>query len=164
MPSIKKIIQSLELVPHPEGGYYKEVHRSLHQVSSSLFNEPRSAYTAIYYLLAGTDFSAWHRIGCEETWLFHSGCDVEIHFFDEYGTLQSVRIGHDASNYQVTIAAHLWFAAQPVDPHSYGLVSCIVAPGFEFKEFELGKRAQLISEYGSSPKTRDVIEALTRMP
>jgi len=161
--SIEKIIHDLELLPHPEGGHYKEVHRSQHQVRSLLLNDSRSAYTSIYFLLEGTDYSAWHRIGCEETWLFHSGCDVVIHYFDETAALQSVRIGHGAGRYQVTIPARLWFAAQPVDPQSYSLVSCIVAPGFEFKEFELGVRAELIAQFGHSQNNIGVIETYTRV-
>jgi predicted cupin superfamily sugar epimerase len=62
----------------------------------------------------------------------------------------------------LTIAARTWFAAQPANAESCGFVSCVVAPGFEFEDFELGSRRLLLQEYGHSPESRAKIEAFTR--
>ena len=81
MDEINAVIQKFNLSSHPEGGYFKEVHRSNVIVNSLAHGGQRSAYTSIYFLLPGDTFSAWHRISSDETWFFHSGCDVAIHFF-----------------------------------------------------------------------------------
>jgi predicted cupin superfamily sugar epimerase len=83
MQDIHKLVDALKLAPHPEGGFYREVHRSKTIVADSKGSGDKSAYTSIYYLLSGKDFSAWHRIKSDETWYFHLGCDVVIYFFDE---------------------------------------------------------------------------------
>ena len=78
MQEINAVIDSLEREPHPEGGFYREMHRA-----SSLVKEAngssKNAYSSIYYLLSGRDFSAWHCIQSDETWFFHLGCDIAIH-------------------------------------------------------------------------------------
>ncbi|MDN3987554.1 cupin domain-containing protein [Zwartia vadi] len=162
MHDIHTIIKTLNLEPHPEGGFYKETHRSTKIVQDSIYSRDKSAYTSIYYLLSGTDFSAWHRIQSDETWYFHLGCDVLIYFIDENKLLRNVQLGVTASNFQVTIPSDTWFAAKPVNADAFCLVSCAVAPGFEFDEFEIGRREDLIREFGTSANTIQTIEALTR--
>ena len=122
----------------------------------------KSAYTSIYYLLSGNDFSSWHRIKSDETWYFHSGCDVIIYIFDEDKALQTIQLGMDSKCLQATIPANTWFAAKPVLENSFCLVSCAVAPGFEFADFGIGARDSLLNEFGHSADRRKAIEALTR--
>ena len=162
MQTIKSFVEDLQLLPHPEGGFYREMYRSPTIVSSS-GAEQKSAYTSIYYLLAGEDFSSWHRIQSDETWYFHNGCDVTIYFFDENKELQTIQLGLDSKCLQATIPANTWFAAKPTQQNSFCLVSCAVAPGFEFADFELGKRDSLLNEFGHSVNSRKAIEALTRV-
>ena len=83
MEDTQSIIETLSLQPHPEGGFYREMYRSGLLVKDSMGLRSRSAYTSIYYLLTGDDFSSWHRIQSDETWYFHLGCDVLIYFFDK---------------------------------------------------------------------------------
>jgi len=64
---------------------------------------------------------------------------------------------------QATIPANTWFAAKPVEENSFCLVSCAVAPGFEFADFEIGKRNSLLNEFGNSASNIKAIEALTRV-
>ncbi|CAN1565413.1 COG3542 Uncharacterized conserved protein [Burkholderiaceae bacterium] len=158
----QQLIEQHGLVPHPEGGFYAEVHRAKQRVQTGAGSPERSAYTSIHYLLAGDDFSAWHRIQSDETWFFHSGCDLIIYSFAENGQLQTQRLGVDSGCFQLTIAARTWFAAQPAQAASCSFVSCVVAPGFEFEDFELGSRQLLLKAYGHSPESRTKIEAFTR--
>ena len=162
MQTVKSLVDELELLPHPEGGFYREMYRSPTIVSSS-GTEQKSAYTSIYYLLAGEDFSSWHRIQSDETWYFHSGCDVMIYFFDEAKELQTIQLGLESKCLQATVPANTWFAAKPTEQNSFCLVSCAVAPGFEFADFEIGKRDSLLNEFGHSVNSRKAIEALTRV-
>lgn len=72
-------IQSLSLLPHPEGGYYKEVFRSTEEVNRIGSAEVKQACTSIYYLLEDMDFSGFHRIASDEIWYFHKGEPLIIH-------------------------------------------------------------------------------------
>ena len=161
MQTIDSLVNDLKLLPHPEGGFYREMYRSPTIVNGDGLVH-KSAYTSIYYLLSGNDFSSWHRIKSDETWYFHSGCDVFIYIFDEDKALQTIQLGMDAKCLQATIPANTWFAAKPVNENSFCLVSCAVAPGFEFSDFEIGARDSLLHEFGHSADRRKAIEALTR--
>jgi uncharacterized protein len=161
MQDINAVIESLQLEPHPEGGFYREMHRA-----SSLVKEAngrsKNAYSSIYYLLSGNDFSAWHRIQSDETWFFHLGCDIAIHYFDDQAMLKTVQIGLGSMQFQVTIPAGTWFAAKPVRTDAFCLVSCVVGPAFTFTEFEMGKRQSLLDAFGTTALHKEVIEVFTR--
>ena len=163
MQDLQAIIASLNLEPHPEGGFYKEMHRSRAIVEAFAGSGKKSAYTSIHYLLSGKDFSAWHRIKSDETWYFHLGCDALIYFFDENKTLQTIQLGMGSKILQTTIPAYTWFAAKPMSEDSFCLVSCAVAPGFEFIDFEIGQRQALAQEFGLSANNLQIIDALTRV-
>lgn len=161
MQIMNSLVDELKLLPHPEGGFYREMYRSPTIVNVDGLVQ-KSAYTSIYYLLSGKDFSSWHRIQSDETWYFHAGCDVIIYFFDQNKALQTIRLGIDSKCFQATISANTWFAAKPIQEDSFCLVSCAVAPGFEFVDFEIGQRDRLLSEFGHSAENINTIEALTR--
>ena len=157
----KTLIDSLGLSTHPEGGYYKETYRAADTINN-LNGEPRNVSTAIYYMLEGNDRSHFHRIANDEMWFFHSGTALDIHCIVD-GQLKTIRLGSDVSKgevFQTIIPAYTWFAAQIVDLNSYSLLSCVVAPGFDFKDFELANRNQLISEY---PNLKAIITDFTRI-
>ena len=162
MQDIHTIIDALNLEPHPEGGFYKEVYRSGTTVKDLRGSGNKSAHTSIYYLLSGKDFSAWHRIKSDETWYFHLGCDVLIYFFDENKLLHTIQVGMTSKNLQATIPANTWFAAKPLSANAFCLVSCAVAPGFEFDDFEIARRDDLSREFGNSDENIQMIQALTR--
>ena len=162
MQTIDSLVNDLKLLPHPEGGFYREMYRSPTIVNANDLAQ-KSAYTSIYYLLSGDDFSSWHRIKSDETWYFHSGGDVAIYFFDLNKALQTIQLGLDSKCLQATIPANTWFAAKPISQNSFCLVSCAVAPGFEFTDFEIGQRDSLLNEFGSSLDGIKAIETLTRV-
>ena len=162
MQDTRTIIDALHLEPHPEGGFYKEMYRSDIVVNDFKASVNKSAHTSIYYLLSGKDFSAWHRIKSDETWYFHLGCDVLIYFFDENKLLRTLQVGMASKNLQATIPAHTWFAAKPLSENAFCLLSCAVAPGFEFDDFEIARREDLLKQFGTSTENIRIIEALTR--
>ncbi len=162
MHDFKIIIQDLNLIPHPEGGFYKETFRSKQLINRVNSQNICSAYTCIYYLLSGLDFSSWHRISSDETWFFHQGCDLTIYLFNQNKSLETIQLGLESKQLQITIPANTWFAAKPLMETSYSLVSCAVAPGFEFAEFEIGNRAHLLDEFGNSSMNINIIKSLTR--
>jgi uncharacterized protein len=143
-PDAERFIRELALVPHPEGGYFRETYRAPLDVLSPAHSGPRSAYTAIYFLLANHQYSAWHRVASDESWFFHAGCDIDIYgLLPQTGELVTKTIGAVCGQFECTIAAGQWFAAKPKDPDAYGLVSCVVGPGFAFEDFVLATREDL---------------------
>jgi predicted cupin superfamily sugar epimerase len=159
-------VEKLELSPHPEGGYFRQTYRS--QVSIAREALPRgyagarAVATAIYFLLEGQNFSAFHRLRSDELWHFYAGAPLMVHGIDPLGKYFSILLGSDPEAGQVlqaAVPAGCWFASHVSDWKSWALVGCTVAPGFEFEDFEMAKRAELLAEY---PQHRELIERLTR--
>ncbi|MEZ5084231.1 MAG: cupin domain-containing protein [Bacteroidales bacterium] len=110
----------------------------------------RSFSTSIYFLLNGNDFSAFHRIKSDEVWHFYDGSALIIYILIPNGKSVQVRLGNKPENneiFQFVIPKGAWFAAKPDNEDSYSLVGCTVAPGFDFDDFELGSRTNLIRQF-----------------
>jgi hypothetical protein len=159
-------IEKLKLTPHPEGGYFRQTYRSdlilKKDALPSEFSGPRSASTAIYFLLDGENFSAFHRIRSDELWHFYAGDSLEIHVIDLDGIHSRILLGPNldaGENLQAVVKAGCWFASRVQDPNSFALVGCTVAPGFDFEDFELAKRSDLSARF---PQHQSLIEKLTR--
>ncbi|OGT09999.1 MAG: hypothetical protein A2X77_03310 [Gammaproteobacteria bacterium GWE2_42_36] len=165
--TIQQIIKTLQLRQHPEGGYYKEIYRSPDTIipPKRFESDTRCCATGIYYFLGAGNFSMFHKINSDETWLYHHGGTLSIHVLPSKGELITKKLGnpmtHQDAAFQVTIPAGLWFAAEVNEPDSHVLSSCYVSPGFEFCDFELAKRDVLIQEY---PRYQSIITRLTRLP
>ncbi|MDN5285013.1 MAG: hypothetical protein JWR38_1287 [Mucilaginibacter sp.] len=141
-------IKHLNLQPHPEGGYYKEVFRSEQEISRKSSADFKQACTSIYYLLEGADYSGFHRLASDEIWYFHKGAPLNIHVIDVHGSYFKHELSDSGNgNLSVAILAGSWFAAEIPAKNGFTLVSCAVAPGFDFNEFEMAKRNELVSQY-----------------
>jgi predicted cupin superfamily sugar epimerase len=133
--SSAELVGHLELQPHPEGGWYREVHRSAVMVRRA-DGAIRCALTQILYLLPAGGISRWHRVrGADETWLFVAGSPLELwQLPPEGGTAVPTLLGPAQSPLAV-VPAGGWQAAR--SPQGWSLVSCAVGPGFAFEDFEL---------------------------
>lgn len=156
----------LGLVPHPEGGFYRHNYKSAEFIRQpdlpARFSGPRSFSTAIYFLLEDPDFSAFHRIRQDEVWHFYAGSTLIIHEIDAQGDYKKTHLGIDwqqNARPQTMIPAGRLFGATVSEAGGYALPGCSVAPGFEFDDFELSERANLLRQY---PRHRPIIELLTR--
>ncbi len=158
MTDYRKIVEGLGLLPHPEGGFYRETYRSTHHVKFG--SETRAASTAIYYLLHDKMVSRLHRIDADEGWYWHSGSGLRIHVF-EGSDYRSIDIGIDFAAGQkphCVIPAGAWFGAEVIGGQGFTLTSCTVAPGFEFAHFELAESTQALARW---PGHQALIEKLT---
>jgi uncharacterized protein len=167
MKDVAYWIEKLGLERHPEGGYYRQTYKSdLILEKESLpaeFTGPRAASTAIYFLLDGENFSAFHRLRSDEVWHFYVGATLVVHVIDEGGRYSEILLGNDPEAgevLQAVVKARCWFASRVRDGRSFALVGCTVAPGFEFTDFEMARREELVLQY---PQHREVIEGLTRV-
>jgi len=160
------LIRQLKLLPHPEGGWYREVFRSneIIQIESIAprYRKPHCFSTSIYFLIESNDFSAFHRIRSDETWHFYAGSPVTIYTLLQDGTVSEATLGNNLAEGQLlqfTIERNTWFAARIKTEGSFALVGCTVSPGFEFEDFELGKRHDLTDLF---PQHAAMISGLTR--
>ena len=156
----KEIVERLGLQEHPEGGFYKETYRSNQTIETDK-NVYRNISTAIYFLLENENKSLFHRIKSDELWFFHQGEALEIVFIKE-GVLNTIILGNNLENgevVQATIPVNTWFASRVKNLKGYSFVSCTVAPGFDFADFELAKREDLINEF---PNLKETIGKFTK--
>jgi predicted cupin superfamily sugar epimerase len=130
---IDELIASLGLMPHPEGGYYRERYRSQIAVTRPDGSQ-RSALTLIDFLLPAGVISRWHRVlGSEETWHFAGGDPLELQRRRADEEPETLIV--DAKNTWKLIPAGWWQSARSLG--QWTLVQCCVAPGFDFADFEL---------------------------
>lgn len=149
METAAQIVERLALKPHPEGGWYREVHRAAERVETS--RGSRSALTTIFYMLERAQLSRWHVVTSDEVWHFYSGEPLELLAYDPRSRsfTRSVLTSRDPIG---VIAAGVWQAARSLG--AYSLVGCNVGPGFEFEDFQFvdavaGSRAHFVGELAS---------------
>jgi predicted cupin superfamily sugar epimerase len=157
-------INHLGLSPHPEGGYYRATYKSdLTIVRSALpsrYQGDRSASTSIYFLLDEGNFSAFHRIASDEVWHFYAGSSLIVYVIDPDGNYSELHLGGGSEEvFQAVVKAGCWFASRVREAAGFALVGCTVAPGFDFADFELGVRSELVAAF---PAHQKLIAELTR--
>ena len=166
----KRWIARLNLAPHPEGGWYRQTYRSsllLPRTALLGYDGDRVAATTIYFLLSGDEFSALHRLRSDEVWHFYAGSPLVVHVLDPQDGYRQILLGSEpdaGQAFQAVVSGGCWFGSsllRPGDPGTFALVGCTVAPGFEFADFEMAKRRELLSLY---PEHGDIITRLTREP
>lgn len=130
---VQEIVRMLDLRPHPEGGWYGETFRAPPGPDGA-----REAATAIYFLLAADQVSAWHVVDAHEAWLWHAGAPLVLTISEDGVGARAVRLGPDlrgGERPQAIVPAGAWQTAESLG--AWTLVSCVVAPGFSFDGFEL---------------------------
>jgi predicted cupin superfamily sugar epimerase len=164
MNAAQQWIERLNLEPHPEGGWYRQTYRAplmLPQLALPGHGGDRAASTAIYFLLEGDQFSAFHRLRSDEVWHFYAGSGLVVHVIDSNGAYSEILLGSDPAageHFQGVVPAGCWFGSSLRQPDTYALVGCTVAPGFDFTDFQMAQRNELAAHY---PLHRNIIERLT---
>lgn len=170
-------IETLQLLQHPEGGFYSETYRADTTIDSCegtrkkrqndlTDHRGRSISSTIYYLLEGAQVSMFHRMrDADEIWHFYSGSSLTIYLIEEATRkLLELKLGCEPQRgemFQILIKRGSWFGAKVNDSSSYSLVGCTVSPAFTFADFELADRTSLTSMY---PEHANIIKKLTRCP
>lgn len=133
-----ELIAQLNLQPHPEGGYFREVYRSASTVQAFQPAETRSAVTTIFFLLKAGQFSRLHQVTSDEIWHYYEGDPLELVWGPLDGTPCERRVLGLVAEEQspvLSVPANDWQAARTLG--DYTLVGCTVAPGFEFHNFRM---------------------------
>ena len=161
----KYYVSAFNMQAHPEGGYFAETYRSSEKIPQnalpSRFKGERSFATGIYFLLQSHHISALHRIQSDEMWHFYAGCPLDVFMIDQAGNLTVFRLGNNPENgevFQAVVPAGVWFGSKPALLNSYSLVGCTVSPGFDFEDFEMKNREDLLTMF---PQHREIVEMLT---
>ena len=144
-------IDHLALEPHPEGGFFKHMYRS-DQASTTWDNRTRPYYTSIYFLLNQASPSHFHRLKSDEIWYYHTGEALTVHMIHLDGTYEAVKLGlnldqGEVLQYVVPKGTIFGSSVESTESDAYSLVSCMVSPGFEYKDFELFTQAELLKDY-----------------
>ena len=138
-----ELVQLLQLAPHPEGGWYREIFRSASTAPQAAGRGQRQALTAIDFLLARGERSAWHRVASDEAWFLLEGGPLRLWLVPpDLGRLVLLTLGAvDGSGQHPrhVVPAHWWQAAAPAPGASFALVGATVGPGFDFADFSFGR-------------------------
>lgn len=159
-----ELVRRLQLLRHPEGGWYRETYRSADTLPAAAlpqrFSGERAISTAIYFLLERGGISALHRIKSDEVWHFYAGVPLTIHVITAQGEYLRLHLGRNLAggeSFQAVVPAGCWFGAEAA-ADGYSLVGCTVAPGFDFADFEMGEQQELVRRY---PRHAALIRRLT---
>ena len=160
------IVEQYQMQPHPEGGLFAQMYRSSGIIPKTAlpaeFAGDRYYSTAIVYLLKENDFSALHRIRQDEIWHFYLGGALRLVMISPDGKFSETILGHNgvAGEFvQAVVPAGYWFGAKPVEGAVFSFVGCTVAPGFEFADLELARRADMLAQF---PDLEAIILNFTR--
>lgn len=164
--TVQRIVRRFDLKPHPEGGFYREIYRAdLLVEHRGIPSDPparRAAGTFIYYLLAEGQISAFHRVQwTDEIWHLYSGGPLELHLIDEDGAYRVVTLTTTIEDGEPTavVPAGCWQAARLGPDAAWAFGGCTVAPGFDFRDFEMPRADELLARF---PQHGALIRALTR--
>lgn len=145
-------IRELRMEPHVEGGYCRELFQSCQK-----FDE-RPLASSIYYLLKSGQVSKFHRLKSDELWFYHAGSPLLVHQINAAGELTTDRLGLSSSRGeypQVLIPATVIFGAEVAETDSFCLLSCVVTPGFDYRDYELFNQKYLLALF---PQHKEVFE------
>lgn len=155
--NLRKIIEQLKMSPHPEGGYFVETWRA-RDICDVPGHGVRNLGTGIYFLMPHGQMSRFHRLRADELWHFYQGDPITVVTLSaEHGLQRNLvgPLGLDHALPQLIIPEGTWFGALHETPptHGYTLVGCTVSPGFDFKDFELATREQLVAQFSGRDET-----------
>ena len=163
----KVVIETLKLIENTsEGGYFREFYRSVESIPQGAlpgrYVDNRHFATSIHYLITDTDFSALHKLVSDEIYHFYDGDPVNLCLIHHDGSVEEITLGPDlaSGDTRVAVVPHgVWQGSYVKGDGRWALLGCTVAPAFEFVDYELGGREELIAQF---PQHRDVILRLTR--
>lgn len=151
MDRVAYLIDTLQLEPHPEGGFYRQTFRSVLEVSPRDDRAVRPALTTIYFLLPHGAHSRWHRVRSDEVWHFYEGAPLDLRQISPALDRQDhIALGplDETCRPVHVVPADYWQGARSTG--AYSLVGCTVGPGFVFDDFEMMRAA--------TPDARQLIE------
>lgn len=160
----QQIIEHLRLKPlDQEGGFFLRTYASSQTKAGLQGLSERPLMTCIYFLITKDNFSAFHKVASDEIYHFYAGGKLELNLIDEDGRHKSILMGSDPLKTipQYVILKNVWQGSRvaPDEMIPWSLIGATVCPGFDFDDFELGNRRDLVSKF---PEHEAIIRKLTR--
>lgn len=156
---IADIVEKLNLIPHPEGGFFRETIRSSKEVDASLIDSSykgkRSVHTCIYYLITPDSYSSLHKVNSDEVFHFYSGSPCEMLQLHPDGMGEKITLGNNlikGEKPQVLVPKNTWQGTRLIEGGKYALLGATVSPGFDFKDFTMEGKEKLRTIYPSFEK------------
>ncbi|MBL8349272.1 MAG: cupin domain-containing protein [Burkholderiaceae bacterium] len=150
-----ELITTLQLVPHPEGGWYREIFRGAGQVRPADGGALRSTLTSIDFLLVAGQHSAWHRVASDEAWHLLEGGPLRLWLMppalDRIESVDLAAADRQGRRPRHVVPANWWQAAEPLPGAGFAYVGATVGPGFDFADFSFGR---------DEPALRQALQAL----
>jgi len=160
------LIEQYGMRPHPESGFFAETYRSPGLIPRAAlpaeYAGERCFSTAIVFLLQENDFSALHRLRQDEVWHFYLGGALRLVMISPDGKFSEFILGRNGAAgdvVQAVVPAGYWFGAKPATGAAFSFVGCTVAPGFDFADFELADRFNLLAKF---PALETILLGFTR--
>ncbi len=155
MSDYKSIIDKLNLIEHPEGGYYRRNWQSLFvgdikDSTEKIVFPQRRIGSSIIYLLPSSEVAIWHRVNCDEMWHYYGGSALKLHILSVSKGLETIILGSDVLNdesVQVIVPRLTWFSAEVLHSDSHTLCGCTLWPSFSYTDFEIAERSKLLDEF-----------------
>lgn len=165
MNDYRSIIERLNLLPHPEGGYYRrnwqsQMQSELRDPAGKILHPQRSAGSSILYLLPSKEVSLWHRVNCDEMWHYYQGSTLLIHLLSGARGHEEMHLGmrlDQGELPQFAIPMGTWFCAEVAEEDSYTFCGCTLWPSFSYADFELAEQQRLLDEF---PAHADLISRI----
>lgn len=166
LATLKKVIEKLNLEPHPiEGGYFRQTYRAKEGILKAAlpdrFDGDRAFCSQIYYIISPGRISSLHKMLADESWHFYSGSPIKLFEITPDGQVLETLLGSDVVADQIpqhTVMAGNWLGAYNIDADNFSLVGCTVAPAMALDDYQHGKRKDLLKEF---PQHKDLIMKLT---
>lgn len=164
MYSAEYFIEKLGLESHVEGGYFKRSYYSYENITSKelsiKYEGERILWTSIYFMLMDGEVSNFHRLKSDEMWYYHAGSPLTIYMISPQGELSTFQLGLNIENGELPqiLVPKDYIFGSAMNNSGFSLVGCMVSPGFDFKDFELFERQELLSKY---PQHSEIIHKLT---
>lgn len=153
MYTAKYFVEKLQMTPHPEGGYFKECYAGVDMISSKElsvdYEDTRKLWTSIYFLLEDGEVSNFHRLKSDEMWYYQAGSPLTIYMITPEGKLVTQKLGLNITEGEMPqfLVPKGYIFGSAMNEEGYALVGYMVAPGFEFRDFELFQRSDLLEKY-----------------
>ncbi len=164
MDKIRRLLDKFNMKVHPEGGYFGDGFRSTEFLRSDQlpkrYSGPRNVYSSIYFMVTKDRPSRFHRLKTDEIWHFYSGDTLTLHLIHDHGKYECIELGNreEHERFQFLAPKNTWLAAGCNGKEGYSLMGCSLAPGFEYDDFELADKEQLLKEY---PQIEAIISEFT---
>ena len=155
MNDYRSIIERLNLLPHPEGGFYRRNWQSQmlgqsKDANGRVVHSERSIGSSILYLLPSHEVCAWHKVACDEMWHYYHGSSLIIHLLNAREGASEYHLGTRISEGelpQFIIPRDTWFCAETAEDDSYSFCGCTLWPSFSYADFELAEKSRLLDEF-----------------